>query len=174
MLLQIGTSAKQLDGVTLHGEGKTCLGPEPDLVPNYFHGLEAEELDGGKVYLAISTYSGGGSDGYFYFDLYKIDGEKLKLLASYPHDRLMRTYFTVFNHAIYDGKLSCSRGDKHGAAYTYTCGLNVTKYVYDGNSIQAAGTERLHERQGNRFLNEKYWMTSVRQALERKEIFANP
>ena len=174
LLVKVAGSAILQDQIVLHKRAQSCMhiGEPPE--PNYLGSIEAEDVGDGKLFLVHSTYSGGGSGGFHYFDLYRVEHNKLKQLATYSHDRLVRSYFTIFNHAIYDGQLSCARGEKHGAAYVYTCGIDVTKYIYDGNSIQPAGTERMHERKGNRFLNEKYWMMSVQNALGQREIFANP
>ena len=82
-----------------------------------------------------------------------------------------RTYFTIYRHAIYDGRLHCERGKKHGNAYKYTCRIDVTKYTYDGDTVREMGTQKLRERQGNRYLPDKYWFVSVSKALRKKEIF---
>ena len=85
---------------------------------------------------------------------------------------MTRPYFALYENAAYDADLHCSRGEKRGKAYVYTCYLEVTKYVFDGEAIRAVGSERMRQRQGNRFLDEKYWFISVLKALQRKEIFA--
>jgi len=52
------------------------------------------------------------------------------------------------------------------------CYLQVTNYTFDGREIRPAGSERMREQQGNRYLQDKYWFISVVKALQNKEIFA--
>ena len=82
-----------------------------------------------------------------------------------------QTYFAVYKNAIYDAQCVCTRGEKHGNAYVYTCYLQVTKYAFDGQTIQPVGSERMREMRGNRFLQDKYWFISVLKALQKNEIF---
>ena len=82
-----------------------------------------------------------------------------------------QTYFAVYKSAIYDAECVCTRGEKHGKAYAYTCYLQVTKYAFDGQAIRPVGSERMREQRGNRYLQDKYWFISVLKALQKNEIF---
>ena len=99
--------------------------------------------------------------------------KKLERVKSFVHGRADLPYFTLYENAAYNAELACKRGAKHGKAYVYTCYLQVTKYVFDGEALRAVGSERMRERQGNRFLNERYVFISVRKALQKGEIFAD-
>ena len=81
-------------------------------------------------------------------------------------------YFAVYKSAIYDAERVCTRGEKHGNAYVYTCYLLVTKYAFDGQAIRPVASERMREQRGNRYLQDKYWFISVLNALQKNEIFA--
>jgi hypothetical protein len=82
-----------------------------------------------------------------------------------------QTYFAVYKNAVYDAEPVCTRGEKHGNAYVYTCYLQVTKYTFEGQAMRSVGSERMREQRGNRFLGEKYWFMSVLRALQTNEIF---
>ena len=169
-LVSAGKSIVIEDRVTLHnsaGTGQFWDGP-----PNYFKGLTRENLGAGDLFLISSVLSGGGSGSVHYFDFYRPEKNKLRLVMSFSHDRMEQTYFAVYKNAIYDAKCVCTRGQKHGKAYDYECHLEVTRYTYDGQAIQSVGSERMREQHGNRFLQEKYWFISVLKALQTKEIFA--
>ena len=83
----------------------------------------------------------------------------------------MRLYFCIANELIYDAVLVKERGAKRGKSYIYTCYLDVSKYSYDGKGIVKIASEKLREMTGNRFLDEKYWCMSLRNALKRGEVF---
>ncbi len=167
-LVAAGKTPQVVDHVRLH---RADTRASSDLEPNIFDGLSKVEIDGHRVILVTSTSWGGGSGSYHYYDFYRPEGSKLQLIKSFGHERLEGTYFTIYKHAAYDASLICSRGEKHGKAYIYTCYLNVTKYAYDGASMLPVASAKLHERRGNRFLNEKYWFMSVQKALRNGEIF---
>ena len=140
--------------------------------PNYFAGLTRENVGGGDLILLKTVLTGGGSGSLHFFDFYKLEHNKLHLVRSFSHSRMERTYFALHRNAIYDAEKVCSRGEKHGKAYVYTCYLQVTEYVFDGQTIQPARSERMREQRGNRFLEDKYWFISVLKALQKNEIFA--
>ncbi len=145
---------------------------DKDGFPNYFDGMTIENVDGVALLLFRSISSGGGSGFQTYFDFYKIENKKLRLVKSFERGRMQRSYFAVYKNAVYDADVVCKRGEKHGKAFVYTCYLLVTKFTYDGTAFHPAGSERLHEQQGNRFLEDKYRNMSVLKALQRGEIFA--
>ena len=170
MLLLVAVGRKILveDSVTLHNTdtGKFWDGP-----PNYFSGLTRENVGGGDLFLVRSVLSGGGSGSLHYFDFYRPEKKKLRLVKSFSHGRMQQTYFAVYKNAIYDAEPVCTRGEKRGEAYVYTCYLQVTKYAFDGQAIRPVGSERMREQRGNRFLQDKYWFISVLKALQKNEIF---
>jgi hypothetical protein len=172
MLLLVAAGKKIVieDRVTLH-KGDTT-GKFGDGSPNYFTGLTTENLGGGDLFLVRSALSAGGSGSLHYFDFYRIEKKKLRLVKRFSHGRMDQTYFAVYKNAIYDAKCVCTRGEKHGKAYVYTCYLQVTKYAFDGQAIQPVGSERMREQRGNRFLEDKYRFISVLKALQKNEIFA--
>lgn len=174
LLLVAGTKTPVVeDRVVPHGEEPTRDGKRSaPLAPNFFDGMSREDLGGGDLFLVTSTGFWGGSGSVHCFDFYRVEKKKLRLVKSFVHGTTTRSYFALYEKAAYDADLVCRRGEKHGKAYVYTCYLEVTKYVFDGNEMRAVGTERMRERQGNRFLNEKYVYISVLKALQRKEIFA--
>ena len=140
--------------------------------PNYLDGLTRENLGGGDLILLRTALSGGGSGSLHFFDFYRVERNKLRLVRGFSHERMEQTYFAVFQKAIYDAEKVCTRGEKHGNAYIYTCYLQVAKYAFDGQAIRPVGSERMREQRGNRFLGDKYWFISVLNALQKKEIFA--
>jgi hypothetical protein len=81
-------------------------------------------------------------------------------------------YFAVYKDAMYDAECVCTRGEKHGKAFIYTCYLQVAKFAFDGEAIRPVGSERMREQKGNRFLVDKYRYISVLKALQKHEIFA--
>jgi hypothetical protein len=169
LLVAVGTKIVVEDSVTLHKEattGKFWNGP-----PNYFSGMTRENVGGGDLFLVRSVLSGGGSGSLHYFDFYRPEKKKLRLVKSFSHGRMEQTYFAVYKNAIYDAELVCSRGGRHGKAYVYTCYLQVTKYTFDGQAIRPVGSERMREQRGNRYLQDKYWFISVLKALQNNEIF---
>ena len=140
--------------------------------PNYLDGVTRESFGGSDLILVRTVLSGGGSGSLHFFDFYKVERNKLRLIRGFSHDRMEWTYFAVYQNAIYDAEKVCTRGEKHGNAYIYTCYLQVTKYAFDGQAIRPMGSERMREQRGNRFLGDKYWFISVLNALQKKEIFA--
>ena len=156
------------DQVLLHSSGEDDTGN----TPNYFTKMSAEDVGAGKLYLLTSMQFGGGSGSEHFFDFYRVHNDKLQLMKSFSHGRMQRPYFAIYQNAIYDGKLHCERGEKHGKAYIYTCRIDVTKYVYDGAAVRAIGTQPMRIRQGNRYLSDSYWFVSVSKALRNKEIFS--
>lgn len=139
--------------------------------PNYLSGMTTENLSGGALVLVWSVLSGGGSGAEHYFDFFQTDAGKLRLVKSFVHGRMERLYLAVHKGAIYDADVQCKRGEKHGNAYVYTCTLNVTKYVFDGQAIVPVASERLRERKGNRYLSDSYRNMSILPALRNGEIF---
>ena len=156
------------DQVLLHSSGEGEAGN----TPNFFTKMSAEDVGVGKLYLLTSMQFGGGSGSEHFFDFYRVHNDKLQLMKSFLHGRMQQPYFAIYKNAIYDGKLHCERGEKHGKAYTYTCRIDVTKYVYDGVAVRAIGTQPMRIRQGNRYLSDSYWFVSVSKALRNKEIFS--
>jgi hypothetical protein len=134
--------------------------------------MTREDLGVGNLILLRTVLSGGGSGSLNFFDFYRVERNKLVLVRGFSHERMEQTYFAVYQHAIYDAEKVCTRGEKHGNAYVYTCYLQVTKYAFDGRKIRPVGSERIREQRGNRFLTDKYWFISVLRALQKKEIFA--
>jgi len=171
MLLLVAAGKKIVveDSVTLHNDANT--GQFWDGPPNYFSGLTRENVGGGDLFLVRSVLSGGGSGSLHYFDFYRLEKKKLRLVKSFSHQRMEQTYFAVYKNAIYDAECVCTRGEKHGKAYAYTCYLQVTKYAFDGHAIRPVGSERMREQRGNRYLQDKYWFISVLKALQKNEIF---
>jgi len=172
MLLLVATGGKIVveDRVILHNDtntGKFWDGP-----PNYFSGLTREMVGGSDLFLIRSVLSGGGSGSLHYFDFYRPEKKKLLLVKSFSHQRMEQTYFAVYRNAVYDAECICTRGQKHGNAYVYTCYLQVTKYAFDGQTIRPVGSERMREQRGNRYLQDKYWFIPVLKALQKNEIFA--
>jgi hypothetical protein len=172
MLFLVATGKKIVveDRVTLHSDidtGKFWDGP-----PNYFSGLTKEKVGDGDLFLIRSVLSGGGSGSLHYFDFYRPEKKKLHLVKSFSHQRMEQTYFAVYRNAVYDAERICTRGEKHGNAYVYTCYLQVTKYAFDGQTIRPVGSERMREQRGNRYLQDKFWFISVLKALRENEIFA--
>jgi hypothetical protein len=168
-LVAMGDEVVVEDKVILPGEGSPL--DEKESAPNYLHQMTRENIGAGDLFIVWSVNSGGGSGAIHYFDCYRPEQGKLHLVKRFIHDRMERLYFAIFKGAIYDAELQCTRGEKHGNAYIYTCYLRVTKYVFNGNSLVPLATERLREKQGNRFLNEKYWCMSVLSALKNGEVF---
>ena len=82
-----------------------------------------------------------------------------------------RYYFALYKDTVFDADLVCRRGKRHGRSFVHTCYLDVKKYAFDGRSITAIGSERLHESQGPWFLSDSYRFMSVQKALEQGEIF---
>ena len=158
------------DSVTLHNDA--TMGKFRNRSPNYFSGLARENVGGGDLFLVGSVFTAGGSGSLHYFDFYGIENKKLRLVKSFSHERMERTYFAVYKNAIYDAEKFCTRGEKHGKAYVYTCYLEVTKYAFDGRAIRPVGSERMREQRGNRYLQDKYRFISVLKALQQNEIFA--
>jgi hypothetical protein len=171
MLLLVAAGKKIVveDSVTLHNDANT--GKFWDGPPNYFSGLTRENVGGGDLFLVRSVLSGGGSGSLHYFDFYRLEKKKLRLVKSFSHQRMEQTYLAVYKNAIYDAECVCTRGEKHGKAYVYTCYLQVTKYAFDGQAIRPVGSERMREQRGNRYLQDKYWFISVLKALQKNEIF---
>ncbi|HYL77128.1 MAG TPA: hypothetical protein VEU96_23130 [Bryobacteraceae bacterium] len=169
LLVAVGKKIVVEDSVTLHSDANR--GKFWDGAPNYFGGLTKESVGGGDLFLVRSVLSAGGSGSLHYFDFYRLEKKKLRLVKSFSHGRMEQTYFAVYKNAVYDAKCVCSRGEKHGKAYVYTCYLQVTKYAYDGQAIRPVGSERMREQRGNRYLQDKYWFISVLKALQKNEIF---
>src|SRR5713101_2893864 len=101
MLLLVAAGKKILveESVILHNDANT--GKFWDGQPNYFSGLTRENVGGGDLFL----------------------------VKSFSHGRMDQTYFAVYKNAIYDAESVCTRGEKRGKAYVYTCYLQVTKYA---------------------------------------------
>jgi hypothetical protein len=170
LLVALGKKVVVEDRVTLHDASNT--GNFWDGPPNYLKGLSRESVGGGDLFLIRSVLSGGGSGSLHYFDFYRLEKKHLRLVTSFSHQRMQQTYFAVYRDAVYDAECICSRGQKHGDAYIYTCYLQVTKYTFDGQTLRPVGSERMREQRGNRYLQDKYWFISVLNALRNKEIFA--
>jgi hypothetical protein len=170
LLVAVGKKIAIEDRVVLHNDAST--GKFWDGPPNFFNGMTREKVGGGDLFLVKSVLSGGGSGSIHYFDFYRPEHKKLHLVKSFSHGRMEQTYFAVFKNAVYDAERVCTRGERRGKAFVYTCYLQVTKYTFDGQEIRPIGSERMRERRGNRFLEEKYWFISVLKALRNNEIFA--
>ncbi len=170
LLVAVGKRIAVEDRVIPHDSGK--VGFFWDGPPNYFAGMTRENVGGSDLVLLKTVLSGGASDSLHYFDFYRVEQHKLRLVKSLSHGRMERTYFALYKNAIYDAEKVCTRGEKHGKTFVYTCYLQVTKYAFDGQTINPAGSERMREQQGNRFLDEKYRFMSVLKALQKNEIFA--
>lgn len=170
LLVAVGKKIAVEDRVILHNDAST--GNFWDGPPNYSSGISREKVGRGDLFLVRSVLSGGGSGSLHYFDFYRPEGKKLRLVKSFSHGRMERTYFAVYRNAVYDAERVCTRGERRGRAYVYTCYLQVTKYTFDGQAIRPVGSERMREQHGNRFLEEKYWFMSVLKALRNNEIFS--
>jgi hypothetical protein len=168
LLVAAGKKVVVEDSVTLHN---TRTSGWPD-APNYFTAMTRQNVGGGDLFLITSMVFGGGSGSLNYFDFYQADKKKLRLVKSFSHGRMQVPYFAVYKNAIYDAECVCTRGEKHGKAFVYTCYLQVTKYTFDGEAIRPVGSERMREQKGNRFMQDKYWFISVLKALQKHEIFA--
>jgi hypothetical protein len=167
LLVATGPGTLVEDRVVLAGDGSSA----GDLAPNYVQRIVVEELEGGRVFLVWTAWSGGGSGAVHYFDLYRSTGGTLQRVERFTHDRPERGYFTVYRGSVYDASVQCERGPKQGNAYRYSCQMKVTKFQLVGTELQPVASESCRQRQGNRFLNEKYWGASVREALQRGEVF---
>ena len=139
---------------------------------NFFSGISKETVGGRDLFLVTSVGAWGGSGSNHYFDFFRPEKKKLRLVKGFAHGRMQVPYFALYKNAIYDAELVCTRGEKRGKAYVYTCYLAVTKYGYDGDEIRPVASERLREQRGNRYLADKYWFVSVRKALQASKIFA--
>lgn len=173
MLLLVAASKKIVieDRVTLHNDANTGKFWE-DGSPNYLSGLTREKLAGGDLLLVRSMFSGGGPGSVHYFDFYRLEKKRLHLVKSFSHGRMEEPYFAAYKGAVYDAECICTRGEKRGKAFVYTCYLQVTKFAFDGETIRPVGSERMREQKGNRFLQDKYRFISVLKALQKGEIFA--
>ena len=162
LLVAAGEKATVEDRVLLHDDDHI----------NFFSGMSKENVSGRDLFLVMSMGAWGGSGNIHYFDFFRPEKKKLRLVRSFAHGRMQLPYFTVYRNAIYDAELVCSRGEKRGKAYVYTCYLNVTKYGYDGDQIRPLASERMREKHGNRFLEDEYRFVSVLKALQANKIFA--
>jgi hypothetical protein len=169
LLVNAGKEVTVADRVIPHDSTSSEFWKGP---PNYLDGVSRENLGGDDLILVRTVLSGGGSGSLHFFDFYRVERNKLRLVRSFSHGRMEQTYFAVYQHAVYDAEKVCARGEKHGNAYVYTCYLQVTKYGFDGQTFRPLGSERMREQRGNRFLGDKYWFISVLSALQKKEIFA--
>jgi hypothetical protein len=138
---------------------------------NFIDSMTIETIGQAKVLYVHSYWSAGGPGAGHFYGFYTVEKGKLSLLKEFVHSRMMRLYFCLMNHSIYDAVLVKKRGEKHGKSYVYTCYLDVTKYTCAGKAIIAVGSEKLREKQGNRFLDEKYWCMSVCTAIKQGEVF---
>jgi hypothetical protein len=159
------------DSVLLHSEP-----PHPGdraLAPNYCFGVSRQNVGAGDLFLVTSRGAWGGSGAINYFDFFRPENHKLRLVKSFQHPRMESYYFTVFENAAYDAEVQCVRGEKHGNAYVYTCWLQVTKFLFNGTDLLPVASERMREQKGNRFLKDQYWFISLKRALQNREVFAS-
>jgi len=159
------------DGRWIIRDSYVIQGPGPDYPPNYLDTLRTQTIGQTKLLYVASHWWGGGSGSDFFYSFFLIHAGKFKLLKQFEHERMMRLYFYTANDSIYDAVLVKKRGPKRGKSYIYTCYLDVSKYSYDGKAIVKIASEKLREMTGNRFLDEKYWCMSLRNALMRGEAF---
>src|SRR5258706_7305082 len=104
MLLLVAAGKKILveDSVILHNEANT--GKFWDGQPNYFSGLTRENVGGGDLFLVRSVLFAGGSGSLHYFDFYRPEKKKLRLVKRFSHWRMDQTYFAVYRNATYDAE----------------------------------------------------------------------
>jgi hypothetical protein len=172
LLVAAGDKAIVEDSLLLHNESR---GPrEPSLAPNYLSDMARERVGEGDLLLVTTIGSWGGSGSIHYFDFFRPEKHKLRLVKGFSHGRMEVPYFALYGNAAYDAELICSRGEKRGKAYEYTCYLQVTKFVFANNQMLPVSSERMREQRGNRYLQDKFRFVSVLKALRNHEIFAAP
>lgn len=142
-------------------------GRDPELNPQYLSGISVVKVGSADLLYVYTTWSRGGSGSLHYFQFFKVVAGHLKLVRAFEHDRMERGFLCLRNNRIYDAAVACSRGEKRGRAYVYSCYLDTKEFTYDGRSVTTTRTERLEERTGNRFLDETYHNLSLRSILQR-------
>ena len=135
--------------------------------PQYLNGIAVVKVGTANLLYVYTNWFGGGSGSIHYFQFFRIAADHLQLVRGFKHDRMERGLLCLRNDRIYDAAIACSRGDKKGGSYQYSCYLDTSELSYDGQSIIAVRNERLEERTGNRYLGETYWNTSLRSVLQR-------
>lgn len=144
---------------------------DPRFGPQYLNGISVVKIGRADLLYVYTNWYGGGSGSLHYFQFFKAVAGHLRLVRSFEHDRMERGLLCLRNNRIYDASIVCTRGEKAGAAYVYTCCLDATEFTYDGEVIVAARRARLEERTGNRYLGETYWNLSLRSVLQRGSHF---
>lgn len=147
-------------------------GEDAQYPPNYVETMSIETVGDREVIFLYTMAWGGGSGSNHFYQFFTIANGRLQLLKAIEHERMLRFYFCLYNHRIFDMKLVKIRGEKRGKAFVYTCYLEATEYTYDGKNIVPLRTERFREKQGNRFLDEDYRCVSLRNAIIQKEVFS--
>jgi len=139
--------------------------------PNILEKLSVQSVNGHDLIHLYTVAWGGGSGSSHYFQFFTVENDAPRLLKAIDHDRMSRLYFCLYDEKIYDARLVKHRREKKGRAFVYTCYLEATEFAFDGKQILPTSTARLREKQGNRFLDEKYWCMSLKNAIKRKEVF---
>lgn len=139
--------------------------------PNYFTDIDRVQVDSCTLVLLRTMVFGGGSGYLQYFDFYNVVDNRLVLLSGFAHGKFERYYFALYNGAIYDAELVCTKGPRRHKSYVYTCYLEVKQYHFDGARICAAAAERYCERQGPWFLCDSYRFLNIEDALKKGKIF---
>jgi hypothetical protein len=155
-------------------ESIAIRGGDPELDPQYLSGISVVRVGSANLLYVYTTWFGGGSGSLHYFQFFDVVAGHLKLVRGFAHHRMERGLLSLRNDRIYDAEVACSRGQKVGRSYVYSCHLETTEFTYDGQSITAVRTERLEERTGNRFLADTYRNLSLRSILKRGGHFLTP
>lgn len=161
-------------------EGWTVLdsieiaGRDATVAPQFLSGIAVVTVGSAKLLYVYTTWSRGGSGSVNYHQFFDVIGDRLKRVKAFEHERMERGLLCLQNQRIYDASVVCSRGEKRGNAYVYSCYLDAREFTFDGDAVLETRGERLEERTGNRFLGESYRNMSLRSVLERGGHFLPP
>lgn len=142
-------------------------GSESRFDPQYLSGISVVKVGNANVLFVYTTWFGGGSGSLHSFQFFTVVAGRLKLMRAFEHDRMERGLLCLRNDRIYNAEVACSRGERKGNAYVYSCHLDTREYTSDGESIFEARRESLEVRTGNRYLGETYRNMSLRSLLRR-------
>jgi len=140
---------------------------DPTLAPQFADAVSVVTVGTANLLFVRTAWSAGGSGSWHYFlFITAVDGH-LRLVRRFEHERMQRGLLTLRDERLYDANVACSRGEKKGKAYVYSCYLDTREFTYDGEHLTEVRRERLEERSGNRFLDETYWNISLRSVLQK-------
>jgi hypothetical protein len=146
-------------------------GEDDSLAPQFLDGIAVVRIGHADLLFVHTNWSTGGSGSANYFELYTATAGKLRRVKAFEHERMERGFFTLRNDRAYDANVVCSRGEKRGRSYVYTCALATTEYTFDGKDLVATRSARVEERTGGRYLDESYKNESLRSILRRGQWF---